>query len=949
MTMDYRSTVFLPQTGFPMKAGLPELEPKLLARWAAIDLWQKQRARSKGREKFVLHDGPPYANGNLHIGHALNKILKDVVGRAQQMLGKDSVYVPGWDCHGLPIEWKIEEKYRAQKRSKDDVPIVEFRRECREFAAHWLDVQRAEFKRLGVIGDWDHPYTTMAFHAEAQIAREIGKFLMNGGLYRGAKPVMWSVVEQTALAEAEIEYHDHTSTTVWVRFPVVESPLAELKGAAVVIWTTTPWTLPANRAIAYGEDVDYVLVEVTSAGEGSLARTGERFLVAEPLVAVTAEIAGITGHLRLGKIKGRLLAGTICRHPLHGRGYDFAVPLLPGSFVTVDQGTGFVHIAPGHGADDYELGRAHGLEMPQTVAADGTYFPHVPLFAGRHVYWPNGKTGDANGAVVAAMREAGALLAEGTLVHSYPHSWRSKAPLIFRNTPQWFISMETNQLRQKALAAIDATQWVPPQGRNRIRAMIENRPDWVLSRQRAWGVPIIVFVDKRTGEPLRDQGVIDRIAAAFEREGADAWYTTDPRVFLGEGRNPDDYEQVKDIVDVWFDSGSTHAFVLEERPDLRWPASMYLEGSDQHRGWFHSSLLVACGTRGRAPYEAVLTHGFLLDEQGRKLSKSSGVPLQALPEVVKEIGADILRLWVVDSDYTEDISIGREILKHQSDVYRRLRNTLRYLLGNLAGFREDERVAPEAMPELERWVLHRLFELDRQVRQLAAAYDFHTMFTAIHHFCAVDLSAFYFDVRKDSLYCDAPTEGRRRAARTVLDRVFDCLARWLAPVLCFTAEEAWLSRHGDGPETSVHLTTYAEVPPSWRDDALAERWTRIRDLRRVVTGALELERAQKRLGSSLQGAVTVFTDSAYVEALRGLDLAEICITSAGTLTTAPASAGAFALPDVANVAVVVSPAPGEKCQRCWRVLPEVGKDAAHPDLCGRCAAAVEDIATIGAA
>jgi isoleucyl-tRNA synthetase len=946
MATDYRSTVFLPQTDFPMRGDLPKREPQLLERWAKTDLWRRQRAIAAGREKFILHDGPPYANGNLHIGHALNKILKDVINRAQQMLGKDAIYVPGWDCHGLPIEWKIEENYRAKKKSKDEVPIVQFRRECRDFAAHWVEVQREEFKRLGVIGDWDNPYTTMSFAAEAQIAREIGKFLMNGGLFRGSKPVMWSVVEQTALAEAEIEYHDHTSTTVWVRFPVMRASRPELAGAAVVIWTTTPWTLPGNRAIAYGADFDYVLIEVAEVGEGSLARPGERFLVAEPLVAVTAQVAGITGHLRAAKIKGKDLAGTICHHPLHGQGYDFDVPLLPGDFVTVDQGTGFVHIAPGHGADDYELGLKHGIEVPQTVAGDGTYFPHVPLFAGKHVYWPNGKTGDANGAVIAAIRGAGGLLAEGKLVHSYPHSWRSKAPLIFRNTPQWFIGMEKNHLRQKALDAIAATRWIPPQGENRIRSMIETRPDWCISRQRAWGVPIAVFVDKRTGEPLRDQGVIDRIAAAFEREGADAWYTTDPRVFLGNSRDPADYEQVMDIVDVWFDSGSTHSFVLETRPELQWPASLYLEGSDQHRGWFHSSLLESCGTRGRAPYEAVLTHGFTLDEQGRKMSKSLG-NITSPQDVVAKSGADILRLWVVASDYTEDQRIGPEILKYQADAYRRLRNTLRYLLGNLAGFTEKERIAVEAMPELERWVLHRLAELDALVRRCAEAYDFHTMFTALHNFCAVDLSAFYFDVRKDSLYCDTPAAPRRRAARTVLDRVFDCLARWLAPVLCFTAEEAWLSRHGDAPGTSVHLETYAEVPAAWHAPRLAEKWRLIRDLRRVVTGALELERAQKRIGSSLQAEVAVYADRAYVEALQGLDLAEICITSSGSVSAGPPPADAFTLPDVAGVGVVVRQAPGEKCQRCWRILPEVGTVKAHPDLCRRCADAVDALAVAG--
>ena len=937
MATDYKTTVFLPQTDFPMRGDLPRREPALLERWAVLDLWRRQREIAAGRPKFILHDGPPYANGNIHLGTALNKILKDVVNRAQQMLGKDAVYVPGWDCHGLPIEWKIEEEYRAKKKSKDEVPVVQFRRECRDFAAHWLDVQRAEFKRLGVIGDWDHPYTTMSFAAEAQIVREIGKFAMNGGLYRGSKPVMWSVVEQTALAEAEIEYHDHTSTTVWVRFPVATPSRPELAGAAVLIWTTTPWTLPGNRAIAYGAEINYVLVDIVRAEEGSLAHVGDKLVVGLrrwPEVEKELRVGGVV----LAAFTGGDLAGTICRHPLHGRGYDFAVPLLAGDFVTDSDGTGFVHIAPGHGADDWEVGQKHGIEVPQTVSGDGTYFAHVPLFAGRHVYWPNGETGDANRTVIAAIAEAGGLLAQGTLVHSYPHSWRSKAPLIFRNTPQWFISMAANGLRQKALDAIAATRWVPPQGENRIRSMIETRPDWVISRQRAWGVPIAVFVDKRSGELLRDQEVIDRIADAFEREGADAWYTADPKLFLGN-RNPEDYEQVKDIVDVWFDSGSTHAFVLERRPDLRWPASLYLEGSDQHRGWFHSSLLESCGTRGRAPYEAVLTHGFVLDEQGRKMSKSLGNTV-APQDVVAQSGADILRLWVVASDYTEDLRIGPEILKYQSDAYRRLRNTLRYLLGSLAGFADSERIAPAAMPELERFVLHRLAELDALVRRAAEDYDFHTMFTALHTFCAVDLSAFYFDVRKDSLYCDPPDAPRRRAARSVLDRAFDCLVRWLAPVLCFTAEEAWLSRHGDAAGSSVHFETYAEVPAGWRDDALGEKWVRIRELRRVVTGAIELERAQKRIGSSLQASVTIHADAAYVAALAGLDLAEICITSDGTLSTAPPPAGAFTLPEVAGVAVLVGPAPGDKCQRCWRVLPEVGAVATHPDLCRRCADAV---------
>ena len=942
MATDYRSTVFLPQTSFPMKGELPKREPQLLERWEKMNLFQLQRSAAKGREKFILHDGPPYANGNLHIGHALNKILKDVINRAQQKLGKDANYVPGWDCHGLPIEWKIEEKYRAEKKNKDDVPIVQFRKECRDFASYWMDVQRQEFKRLGVEGDWEHPYSTMAFEAEAQIVREIGKFLMNGGLFQGAKPVMWSVVEQTALAEAEIEYHDHTSTTVWVRFPVTKASHPALAGAAVVIWTTTPWTLPGNRAIAYGPEFDYVVLRVTSVKEGGRARLGETLVVAKARRAAIEADVGFAAEV-VAELEPAELAGTTARHPLHGQGYDFAVPLFAGEFVTDTDGTGFVHIAPGHGADDFELGQKHGLEVPQTVAGDGAYFPHVPLFAGALVYRPNGKPGDANDKVIAAIEAAGGLLQRGKLTHSYPHSWRSKAPLIFRNTPQWFISMTTNGLRQKALAAIDETRWIPPQGRNRLYSMIESRPDWCISRQRAWGVPIAVFVDKATGEPLRDQAVIDRVADAVAREGADVWFTADPSLFLGNRYDPEKYRRVDDILDVWFESGCTHSFVLEQNPDLKWPASLYLEGSDQHRGWFHSSLLESCGTRGRAPYDAVLTHGFVLDEQGRKMSKSLGNVVSP-QEVVERSGADILRLWVVASDYSEDLRIGPEILKYQGDVYRRLRNTLRYLLGALAAFSERERVAESEMPELERWVLHRLAETDALVRQTADDCAFHTMFTALHNLCAVDLSAFYFDVRKDALYCDRPDSLRRRATRTVLDRVFDCLVRWLAPVLCFTAEEAWLSRYGDAEGVSVHLETYAEVPPAWRDDTLGEKWTKLRDLRRVVTGALEIERAQKRIGSGLQAAARLYAPADYRAALDGVNLAELCITSEGTVEFAAPPAGVFVLPEVPGVGATIEMAGGEKCQRCWRVLPEVGTVPGHGDLCRRCADAVEHLA-----
>jgi len=945
MSVDYKSTVFLPKTDFPMRANLPEREPKILARWQEMKLFQRLRKESKGRPKFVLHDGPPYANGAIHIGHALNKILKDVVNRSQQMLGKDANYVPGWDCHGLPIEWKIEEKYRAAGKDKDAVPIVEFRRECREFADHWVNEQRKEFKRLGVEGDWDNPYLTMSYAAEAQIMREIGKFLMNGGLYKGAKPVLWSIVEKTALAEAEVEYHDHVSNTIYVRFPILRSPLSELAGASAVIWTTTPWTIPGNRAMAFGEEMDYLLLAVKGVAEGSAARVGDNLLVAAELRATFEKDLGITASAVAWSGKGAALAGTVCTHPLRGRGYDFEVPLFAGHFVTTDQGTGFVHIAPGHGADDWELGMANGIEVPQTVGEDGSFYAHVPLFAGKRVLRPDGKKGDADPAVIAALKEAGALLAQGKLTHSYPHSWRSKAPLIFRNTAQWFISMATNDLRKKALDAIDATRFVPPQGRNRLYSMIEQRPDWCVSRQRAWGVPIAVFVNKATGEPLRDQAVVDRIAAVFEKEGADTWYSSPPSRFLGNDYNPDDFEPVKDIIEVWFESGASHSYVLEPRrdSDLAWPADLYLEGSDQHRGWFHSSLLESCGTRGRAPYEAVLTHGFTLDEQGRKMSKSFGNVI-APQDVMKQHGADILRLWVVSSNYVEDQHIGPNILKANAESYRRLRNTLRYLLGALDGFEAKERVEAAQMPELERWILHRLAELDEIVRRAVDEFDFGTLFTAVHNFCAVDLSAFYFDIRKDSLYCDRPDDPRRRAARTVLDQLFSCLTAWLAPILCFTAEEAWQFRYGRSEAQawtdSVHLRVFPDVPKGWRDEALAAKWDKVRDLRRVVTGALELERADKRIGASLQAHPTVYANGVYIDSLKGIDLAEIAITSAATLAHGAPPAGAFTLPDVPEVGVVVALAAGEKCERCWRVLPDVGSHADHPALCGRCADAV---------
>jgi isoleucyl-tRNA synthetase len=966
-TLDYKDTLFLPRTDVPMRAGLPQREPEWLARWQRLGVYARLRSTAAGRPPFVLHDGPPYANGNLHIGHALNKILKDFVVRSQQMMGHDSRYVPGWDCHGLPIEWKIEEQYRAKGRNKDEVPVVDFRAECRRFAEHWIGVQREEFKRLGVTGDWDDPYLTMDFHAEAVIAEEFMKFVMNGSLYLGSKPVMWSPVEKTALAEAEVEYHDHQSPTIWVKFPVgqcthagydADAPEARaMLGASVVIWTTTPWTIPSNKGVAYSGAIAYGLYRVLEAPEDNWAKPGETLVLADKLAEEVFRQARVDAYERVADARPGGLFPTVCLHPFekldHHWAYD--VPMLEGDFVTEDAGTGFVHMAPSHGADDYELFIRNGLvdRMTHNVLEDSSFAPHVPFFAGLQVFDDKGKEGKANRAVIDKLIEANALLARGRLTHSYPHSWRSKAPVIYRNTPQWFVAIDKplddgmdeygRTIRERALTSIDElVEWTPVSGRNRLHSMMEARPDWVLSRQRAWGVPLTCFVRRHpdgSAEILRDPAVNARIRDAFETEGADAWYAEDAKArFLANDHPHDAWEKVTDILDVWFDSGSTHAFVLRDRPDGLWPASVYLEGTDQHRGWFHSSLLQACGTRGRAPYEAVITHGFTLDANGMKMAKSLG-NATAPQDVVKQYGADILRLWVAQTDYAVDQRIGPEILKGTADSYRRLRNTLRFLLGALDGFTEAERVPPPEMPELERWVLHRLAELDRAVRDGYSAYDFQRVFQTLFQFCTLDLSAFYFDIRKDALYCDAATSPRRRACRTVLDLLFR-LVIWLAPMLAFTMEEVWLACF-PGEESSVHLQDFPATPPGWLDPTLAAKWETIRKARRVVTGALEIERQDKRIGASLEAAPVVHVaDPATRAALASVDFADLCITSDLTLSADPAPAGAFfSLDDVPGVAVAPSLAIGEKCARCWKILPDVGTHA-HAGVCARCDAAL---------
>ena len=1023
---DWSETLFLPKTEFPMRAGLPEREPELLKRWKEIDLYKLLRKAAAGREPFILHDGPPYANANIHIGTGLNKILKDVVVRSQQMMERDAAYVPGWDCHGLPIEWKIEEQYRAKGKNKDEVPVAEFRRQCREFADHWIGVQREEFMRLGVEGDWWNPYTTMFFESEARIAAELMKFAMNGTLYRGSKPVMWSVVEKTALAEAEVEYQDYTSDTVWVKFPV---RVAGRKGAqgsdllesSVVIWTTTPWTIPGNRAVAFSSKISYGLYEVTAALEGNWAKKADKYLLADNLAADVLKSAKVEQFVRIRDVKSEELSGLFCRHPLAGfaNGYEFSVPMLDGDHVTEDAGTGFVHTAPGHGADDFDIWTAQagskGVDkaIPFTVDADGFFTKEAPGFEGKRVLDDKGNKGDANEAVIKALVAAHALIARGRLKHQYPHSWRSKKPIIFRNTPQWFIAMDKaispsprssrgegrgegqpqaaavspqaagasfkvsggaaphpdphpakagrgragaagvgvgskgKTLRELALSAIADTKFFPPSGQNRLRGMIEAKPDWVISRQRAWGVPITVFVHKDTAEVIPREGfahsqeLIERTTALFRKKGADGWFEAGSKEQLLKGlvQDPTQWERVDDILDVWFESGSTHAFVLEQRPDLKWPADIYLEGSDQHRGWFHSSLLESCGTRGRAPYDQVLTHGFVMAEDGQKMSKSLG-NVVAPQDVIKTSGADILRLWVMSSDYSDDVRVGPEILKANVESYRKLRNTIRWLLGNLGHFEEKGRVARKAMPELEQVMLHLLSELSTVVREGYAAYDFKRVFQALSNFCINDLSAFYFDVRKDALYCEPHDSPKRWACLTVLDEVFSCLTAWLAPMLVFTMEEAWLSRF-PSDAGSVHLRQFPTIPKNWKDAKLAAKWHDVREVRRVVTGALELERAAKRIGPSLEASPEIYVeDPDLVKTLDGVDLAELCITSAAKLVEGPIPKDAFRLDDVGHVGVVPRKAEGRRCERSWRFLADVGSDPAYPTLSPRDAEAV---------
>jgi isoleucyl-tRNA synthetase len=959
---DYRDTVFLPVTDFPMKAGLAAKEPAILARWGKIGVYDRLREQRAGAERFILHDGPPYANGDIHMGHAMNKVLKDIIVRSQSLLGKDAPYVPGWDCHGLPIEWKVEEAYRAKKLDKDQVPVAQFRAECRAYAEKWVAVQREQFERLGVMGDWEDPYLTMKFEAEAAIVGELLKFAETGQLYRGAKPVMWSPVEKTALAEAEVEYEDVVSTQIDVAFEITEAPNApELVGAYAVIWTTTPWTIPVNQALSYGSEIEYVraIINWTWSAEDdpSQIQYGNHYVVAAPLLdGLVARFrkSGTDDERRVANVEvtvletfsGAVLAGAIARHPMHALGGFFAKPrpFLPGDFVTTDAGTGLVHMAPDHGEDDFELCKAHGIDPVFAVDGGGMYRADW-LWLGGQGSVINKKFVASDGPICSDLRAAGALLAASDdFAHSYPHSWRSKAKVIFRATPQWFIPMDQHNageavpapqlptdagvgtpgfaagnaptLREIALDAIERTRWVPSRSQNRIRAMVEQRPDWVISRQRAWGVPIALYVDRKTGRYLNDSAVNDRIVEAFKAAGADAWFAADHQALLGDKYDLADYEVINDILDVWFDSGSTHAFVIEARYGEGTRANLYLEGSDQHRGWFQSSLLESAGTRGRAPYDAVLTHGFALDGQGRKMSKSLGNVVDPL-KIINESGADILRMWVAQTDYFEDVKIGKEVLGTTSDAYRKLRNTFRYLLGALDGFPDAEKVDTHHMPELELYVLHLLGKLDVELKAATENYEFNRYLRLLTDFAQEDLSAFFFDIRKDSLYCDAPGDMKRRAYRTVLDLLFHALVRYAAPILCFTAEEVWQARY-PSEDGSVHFLTWPELPALPGDDAISTAWSDVRVLRQQVTEAIEPLRRDKIVRSSLEAEVVVPHSPLPPEAL-----AEIFIVAKVT----------------EGDAIAVTRTNFHKCGRCWRHLPDVAADGALDARCAKVVAA----------
>jgi len=904
----------LPKTSFPMKANLPHKEPGIVEFWDKINLYKQLREQSKGKEKFILHDGPPYANGYIHMGTALNKILKDVVTRFHQMSGKDSNYVPGWDCHGLPIEWKIEERYKKDKKNKDEVPISEFRKECREFANKWIDVQKKEFKRLGVIGDWENYYSTMSFDAEASIVRELGKFLLEGSLYKGFKPVLWSTVEKTALADAEVEYKDHTSNTIYVGFKVESSKIKILNDSQIIIWTTTPWTIPANRALAYNKNLDYTVIEIN---DSSSNFNNQKIVVASKLLDTIIKGCELKKYKKIDSFKGEDFKETICSHPFKDLGYEYQVPMLDAQFVTLEQGTGIVHCAPSHGPDDFNLCLKHGIKSVDTIDDNGRYTKYIPKFEGIHIF-------KADEIIIEKLKECKKLLSNGKLTHSYPHSWRSKAPLVHRATPQWFISMESHKLRNIALKAIDETKFYPRRGKIRIRSMIETRPDWCVSRQRVWGVPLPIFISKKTGEPLKDLEVIENIAKIYEKEGSDCWFSDNPQRFLGKKYNKEDFIKSNDIVEVWFDSGSTHTFVLEKRKDLKWPASMYLEGSDQHRGWFHSSLLESCGTRKRAPYESVLSHGFVVDGKGLKMSKSTGNVISP-NDILHKYGADILRVWASASDYAEDLRIDFNILDQHAESYRKIRNTFRFLLGNLRDKKTDldfTNLDISNWPELEIYMLHQIYELDKKIKNYFKEYSFHKLYKELLQFCSQDLSAFYFDIRKDALYCEPVNSKIRKASIKFLNITLDILLRWFAPIISFTTEEIYKIIYNN--EKSIHLENFSTIPEKWLNKNLGNKWNQLKLVRQVCNVAIEVKRTNKELGSSLEADLEIFLDKKYLDLVKNIDLSEFCITSKAKaqILNGQKDLELFKLENIQGIGVLVKKAVGNKCPRCWKIFEE---------------------------